>query len=401
MDDKELFEQLARGPLARNGFDERLRSRIMKEIEQPGRRRGPRFVPWARLGAAFAMVAAVLVGVGIWQAQSNGSIFESRTEGDKLQASSPSASATEAYTTENPRSVMLIGLRKDIPEDAGGRAVSTYRSILVAPEDGKLTVDASLEGIYMPYKMKFFRIDAAMDSLGKGMQTIAAVPAGEALPANVATDPAYRTSEKLLFAGNKYVSLLQTKLSVDTSETKNEVWVKDIEQLAPSARESAAAAGDEPHHELTQLVPLSSTYADQWTIAREPGQWVGKVPNGTPNVVGKGAGLTIIADWKSIGLKLPQDVASYDTLWLDWDDIQAREPSAVDAFTSPTKDLLAVQTDDAIRVYAYRMKESDMKPLSIPLQNGESVVMVQWAQDNYVDNWKTMLRQWIGTASGE
>lgn len=399
MDDKELFEQLERGPLARNGFDERLRGRILEEIDRPGRRRKPRVVPLARIGAACAMVFAVLIGVWIWQ--SNDREAGMGAEDRKMQSASPSASAPIALTTEPPRSVMLIGLRKDIPEGQAGGPSSTYRSILVAPESGKLTVDASLNGIYMPYKQKFYRLDAVGDSLGKGAQTIASVPAGQGEPAAIAVDPAYRTNEKLLFAGNKYVSLLQTKTAADTGETTSHVWVKDITQLDPALRETASAAGEEPHYPLSQLVTAAGESADEWTIARQAGEWVGKVPTASANALNPEAALANIAETKAISAQLPPDVASYDTLWLSWDDIRAREPAAVDAFTSPTQDILAVQTAGAIRVFAYRMQESDMGPLTIPLENGESVVMVQWAQDNYVDAWKTMLRQWIGTASAD
>lgn len=397
MDDKELFEQLERGPLARNGFDERLRGRILEEIERPGKRRKPRIVPLARIGAACAMAFAVLVGVWIWQ--SNDGNAGMGMEDKKMQSASPSPSAAIEMTTEPPRSVMLIGLRKDVPEGQTGGPSSTYRSILVAPEAGQLTVDASLEGIYMPYKQKFYRLDAVEDTLGKGTQTIASVPAGQAKPRGFAVDSAYRTNEKILFAGNRYVSLLQTKTAADTGETTSHVWVKDITQLEPALRETSAAAGEEPHYPLSQLVTAAGDSADEWAIAREAGEWVGKVPAASANALNAAAALASIAETKAIAEQLPPDVASYDTLWLNWDDILAREPAAIDAFTSPTQDILAVRTDNAIRVSAYRMKETDMKPLSIPLENGESVVMVQWAQDNYVDTWKTMLRQWIGTAS--
>ncbi|MFD0670369.1 hypothetical protein [Cohnella sp. GCM10027633] len=395
MDDKELRERLARGPLARDGFNEELRRRINEEIDRPGKRTRRLWAPWARLGGTFAMACAVLFGLWIWQAQPNGSPFEDRLQADRIEGASPSASEV-AFTTEPPRSVMLIGLRKDMPEGQ-----SAYRSILVAPEDGELTVNASLEGIYMPYKMKFYRLDAVGDSMGKGTQTIVSTPAGEALPITVKADSAYRTNEKLLFAGNKYVSLIQTKTSVDTGETSAHVWVKDIEQLAPTLRETVAKSGEEPHHGLTELVPSSSTFTNEWAITRQEGRWVGKVPSEAAGIENPTEALAGIADAKIVGVQLPLEVSSYDTLWLSWDDIRSREPAALDAFTSRTQDLLAVQTANEITVSAYRMKESDMKPLSIPLQDGESVVMVQWAQDGYVDTWKQMLGQWIATASGD
>lgn len=393
MDDKELREHLARGPLAKNGFDEALRRRIHEQIDNPRRRARRLWVPMARLGGAMAVLFAVLAGAWLWQAQSSGDAVKENLKLDTTtQDATPAASAQTAMTTEPPRSAMLIGLRKDIPS----RQTSTYRTVLVTPEDGELRVNASLEGIYMPYKLKFYRLDAVGDTRSQGSQMITSVPAGEALPVALATGPANRTNEKLLFAGNKYVSLLQTTTDADTGDSTSRVWVKDIEQLAPAIREKSVLAKDEPHYQLTELVHLSSTMSDEWTIARDKGHWVTKIPgrSDTPEQL-----LRNIALSSSIGPLLPTDVSSYDTLWLNWDDIRAKEPAAIDAFTSPTEDLLAVQTADAINISAYRMQESGMKPLSIQLEDGESVVMVQWAQDGYVNNWKTMLGQWIGTTN--
>ncbi|MFC5531797.1 hypothetical protein [Cohnella yongneupensis] len=397
MDDKELRDQLTRGPLARNGFDEALRRRIHEEINNPRRRRPKLWMmPWARFGAAFTMLVAVLAGIWMWYSQTIEPSAMHSDQANLAGATATNETMASIYTKDDPRSAMLIGIRDDIPEGEEGGPSSSYRTLLIAPEDGELQVNASLEGIYMPFKMKFYRLDAVGDSLGKGVQTIASVPAGEALPPAIATDSAYRTNEKLLFAGNKYVSLLQTKTEANTGETTSRVWVKDIEQLAPKLRESAAKSADEPHYELTRLVLASSLYTDEWTIARQTGQWVIKVPGTAESSEQL---LTRISNSTGIGPKLPTEVASYDKLWLNWDDIRKREPSAEDAFTSPTEDLLAVKTKDAIEVFAYRMKDEDMKPLTIELGERESIVMVQWAQDGYVNNWKQMLGQWIGTTN--
>ncbi len=392
MDDKELREHLARGPLVKNGFDEALRRRIHEQIDNPRRRTRRFWAPAARLGGAFVVLFAVIAGAWLWQAQSNGDSLAEDMKLENTQDASPTASAQTTMTTEPPRSAMLIGLRKDVPS----KQASTYRTVLVTPEDGELRMNASLEGIYMPYKLKFYRLDAIGGSQSSGSQMITSVAAGEALPEVIATDSAYRTNEKLLFAGNKYVSLLQTTTDAATGDSTSRVWVKDIEQLAPVIREQTDVNKDEPHYELTQLVPLSSTISDEWTIARQTGHWVGKIPGKSET---SDQLLSDIALTTPIGTQLPTEVSSYDTLWLNWDDIRAKVPTAIDAYTSPTEDVLAVQTADAIRISAYRMKEEDMKPLTIKLEDGESIVMVQWAQDGYVNNWKTMLGQWIGTTN--
>lgn len=397
MDDQELREQLARGPLARKGFDEQLRRRINEEIDRPRRRTRLVWAPLMRLGGALAVVFAVLAGAWIWQGQSDEMELGDQLQSEKIEDASPSASSSIAYTKELPRSVMLIGLRDDDPDSEA----STYRSLLVTPEEGELAVNVSLEGLYMPYKQKFYRLDNVDDLLGSGSQIVTSTLAGQPRLAAIEADPAYRTNEKVLFAGNKYVSLLQTKTNVNTGVTIAHYWVKDVEQLTIAARQTWAAAEEEPHYSVKELVPQSSLFSEQWTITRQEGHWVGKAPKAGASISHSSEALAEIAVSQNVPAELPVEVSSYDTLWLNWDEIRAREPSAIDAFTSPTQDLLAVQTDGAVRIYAYRMQESDMKPLTIPLEEDESVVMVQWAQDGYVDVWKQTLSQWIATAQGD
>jgi hypothetical protein len=208
MDDKELFEQLARGPLTRNGFDESLRKKIHERIDNP-KKQTPRFwnLRWGRVSAVF-MVVVVLLGVWTWREFSHGGVSELPKLSDPAAVSSEQAFSN--FTNEQyPRSAILIGLRKDISVSEEGGTGSTYRTILVVPQEKELVVAASGAGIWMPYKQSFWNIDAIPDGMGKGMQTIEAIPANNQQEfIQLKSSSSLRRSEKLLFAGNQFVSIL-------------------------------------------------------------------------------------------------------------------------------------------------------------------------------------------------
>jgi hypothetical protein len=64
--DNQLKEQLAGGPLARNGFDDRLRRRIEDRVGEEGRRtRKPWRSVWGLPAAALASLAVALLGIWV------------------------------------------------------------------------------------------------------------------------------------------------------------------------------------------------------------------------------------------------------------------------------------------------------------------------------------------------
>lgn len=112
MDDKDLFEQLARGPLKHNGFDDNLRRKINDQLDSPHRSlRRPWFVRWGAISASFLLVVAVVVAIWSWESFSP-------EESDKLsipseQASTSAQASEELKINPIPHSAVVIGLRTD------------------------------------------------------------------------------------------------------------------------------------------------------------------------------------------------------------------------------------------------------------------------------------------------
>jgi hypothetical protein len=396
MDDKELFEQLARGPLARNGFDESLRRKINERLDNPKRRINRFwFLRWNRASMALLLLIVVVVGLWSWR---NFDMTGSRNQKSAIDKASMQTKPASDLGNGNvkPHSAVVIGLREDVP----GSPSSTYRTILVAPQENQLAVIGSGPGIWMPYKTKFWKIDAVPDPLGKGLQTLEASPADSKTQDSIPVEKSnpLRRTEKLLYAGHIFVSILQTTnvnqegVAVDQSQA----WVSEVANLNPSVRVKSINALEDGHLPLAKaLVTGPATVdIDQWAIARDSAAWVVKKQIGSSIV----ASASEIGDWPTVSAQLSTDVVRDDPLALSWEDIKSLVPTATDAFTSQAKDVVAIVSPGSIELYPYRIAKADMKPLSVSIHSNESVVMVQWAtEQKYIDNWIRMLSPWFST----
>ena len=85
----------------------------------------------------------------------------------------------------------------------------------------------------------------------------------------------------------------------------------------------------------------------------------------------------------------PGNLVLYDTLHLSWRSIKDRVPNALDAFTSPNKDIAIIETKNKLYIYAIDGDQLESLPLGeIELGKGETVIMVEWATGFYVDDWE-------------
>lgn len=95
----------------------------------------------------------------------------------------------------------------------------------------------------------------------------------------------------------------------------------------------------------------------------------------------------------NINLVPPAKLVSFDTLYLSWQNIKDRVPDAVDAFTSPNRDLAIVATKARLYLYTINKGRLESEPLTkLDLNEGETVVMSEWATGFYVDNWEQSFR---------
>ncbi|TVY06981.1 hypothetical protein [Paenibacillus cremeus] len=413
--DNELQKELEGGPFGpQDGFSEHLKRRIEQRIDEESQKpRKPRVAWLASVSAALVMASAVIV-FSHWQSLMDGPLaFDTAASSTEAPEGHPLLHGT-VQQQPSFRAALLLGLRTDQPGPQPGAEYSTYRTLLIAPQDGGLGKTAEGAGILMPYKMNFWSIvTESHESAGEETRTLAAsmakAPSASAPAAPGLSSPAVpqakpvKASEKLLFAGNRYLTVAQ---KTNEGSPHEYVWVKEVEQLT-SREQLSDPPLREPHVSLRSLFgdavaspamkplqvrlpgePPSATRdqaGESWAIVRKQGHWAAQAADYTDGSR---------YELKDLSLTLPASVVAHDRLAASWADIKRVLPSALDAFSSPTEDMVAIVSERDIAVYPFHGGQlaSSAPLVTIALNRSETVVMAQWALDNYVDEWKRRVK---------
>ncbi|MCF0148080.1 MAG: hypothetical protein HUJ77_06735 [Clostridium sp.] len=118
-----------------------------------------------------------------------------------------------------------------------------------------------------------------------------------------------------------------------------------------------------------------------FTIKRIEGKWalVGRIISKDPNEKG--------VDFK-LSINPNKKILNYDTLLIPWKDLKGRFPFIEDAYTSPTGRIAIIIFNN--KLFVYELEEGSIKGnslISIDLNEGERVIMSEWATGSYVDTW--------------
>jgi hypothetical protein len=99
----------------------------------------------------------------------------------------------------------------------------------------------------------------------------------------------------------------------------------------------------------------------------------------------------------NVPIEAPENLVNYDSLFPSWEVIKQKVPSALDAYTSPNKDIVVVITNSKLLVYAIKNNILGGEPLrELQLKNSEVSVMAQWATDDYVRIWSEKVKKLQG-----
>ncbi len=102
-----------------------------------------------------------------------------------------------------------------------------------------------------------------------------------------------------------------------------------------------------------------------------------------------------VADY-SVNLIPPSKVVFYDDLHVPWTNIKDRVPRALDAYTSPNKDIAIVFTRKELLVYNIYGNELGRQPKeSLKLKEGEISIMAEWATGHYVESWESIFKDFM------
>lgn len=286
---------------------------------------------------------------------------------------------------------ILIGLR--IPSNGE----YAYKTVWIAADNKKPRLVLSREDIFFPRRSGFWELRVKSGSkLGRAelrAQNVAIKNTKEDLEDSFLDEATTLGTQGIVvyYIGNDYVTLARNngseKLQVlPVDQLSSPLGIKVADLLGDTGLTAYLGARQQALQALgNQGIKLidEDSGEDNFGLNRRNGHWYlqGRInyrQDGTPKTLEF-----------NINCIPPDSLVSYDTLYLSWQSIRDRVPNAVDAFTSPNKDIAVIKTPSQLYFFGISGEQLDSVPLgAIDLQEGTSVIMAEWATGFYVDDWE-------------
>ena len=269
-----------------------------------------------------------------------------------------------------------------------------YKTVWIAADDKKLHPVLSRNDIYFPRKSGFWELQMKQGNNRAALSAHNMAEKDLAATEKVSTKTASSVSESIVidYIGNDYVAIENntggiTRLQVlPVDKLSSAIGIKVLDLLGPAGLKAYHGAREQAVQTLHSQ-GIASINADinedNYGLARKNGHWY---LQGRVNYCGHHAPGTMEFDIK---LLPPAKLVSYDTLYPGWQGIKDRVPNALDAFTSPNKDIAVVKTKSKLYIFSINGEQLNSIPLGeITLDEGTTIIMAEWATGFYVDDWE-------------
>ncbi|NLD47960.1 MAG: hypothetical protein GX660_12320, partial [Clostridiaceae bacterium] len=326
---------------------------------------------------------------------------------DNLAAVMPDGSTiknqkNESRENELIKSGVFIGIRSEkTPDGENYMKEYSYKTLWISAENRVLNEIIETDGIFLPRKNGFWKIgygrraDKEMGDFLKVSSPYTLFQSKMKLNSSIIESDfesqKHDTSYKIIqYVSNDYVSL-----EVCAVENQDKVYTLSRYKILPvdnisniKGMKISEIVGEDGVEILKEartnaLLSLSEkdiiefdkvTAEENIALTRKMGHWFLK---GRVNYFENG-------NLKNIDFILnmipPKELVWYDTLCLSWNSIKSRVPGAIDAYTSPTKDIAIIVTNGKLSVYPIEEGILGVTPIgSIKLNEGDALVMAEWA----------------------
>lgn len=293
------------------------------------------------------------------------------------------------------RSGVILGLRSDNLKESK----SEYRTLWISSRNRKLQNTIELSQLFVPRRSGFWEVGMDREIKdGKLIQSLYAHPVIKFVNEGTLSKDENTLQESLqrniTFIGNDYMCTeieengqLQV-LPIDNISMAKGVNISDLisgnvnDTLTRSLNAFRAAQDKKKVDELEKQMRK-----DNFTVVRGNGHWVMK---GRLNYISPSDNKKF-EDFIIYGAPL-STLVNYDELFVPWSEVKARVPEAVDAFTSPNKEIALIVTKNYIYVYSIINGHLSEQPIDkIKIQENESIIMAEWATGDYVGKWNEII----------
>lgn len=200
----------------------------------------------------------------------------------------------------------------------------------------------------------------------------------------------YISIEKFKVDDSNNISSVYRTIPIDNINSNEGLSIEEIyldegkSKYERSFNESFEALNTEKKNLLDKKIDYTN-----FTIKRIEGKWnlVGNIISNNFN--GKGL------DFK-LSINPSNKILNYDTLLIPWKELKLDFPFIEDAYTAPTGRIGIIIFKN--KLYVYEIEDRNIKgsPLiTIDLNEGENVIMVEWASKSYVETWEKAFKDGI------
>lgn len=307
---------------------------------------------------------------------------------------------------KNKRSGVLIGLRSQRNQTENGNInESEYRTLWISSTDKDEVRVKEKPNIIFPRISGFWELGVKKDVVnGYENETVYVKTYGYKENKYIrdyfkdANDNVYRNVN---FISNDYIALESIKsdknntivsdeyvvLPLDNIQQEKGLKIVDIEgQEAKVVQEKSFKSVIESNKDLKAKLETNLN-EESFTVVRKNGHWAFK---GRVRTQSKDEELFLDYDIKILPSK---KLIVYDELKVPWNKIKERMPEALDAYTSPNNDIAILISKSSLFVYSIKNGELSERPLKkVKLNEEESVIMSEWALDEFVYKWDKIFR---------
>ncbi|NFK10743.1 hypothetical protein FDA92_06090 [Clostridium botulinum] len=300
------------------------------------------------------------------------------------------------------RTGVLIGLKSSKEDYVDEyKNEKKYRTIFISSRNRNLKNVIETENLFVPRKDGFCEIGVnRINNLSNIQDNIFVNPLYNNCPIknnfrleqDVKNKSIYRD---ILFVSNDYISIEYNDIDkdkpIDLYKVKmlpidninamagvniGDIIDKDSEKILVSSLESCIRSKDKDI--LNKLE--RSCRKDSFFLTRRNGHWILK---------GRLNGIDDKEEYIdfNINTEIPEKILNYDDLNLSWNSIKSKVPNALDAYTSPNKDLAIITTEKELYVYTIEDGKLSNKAIYEMELNKETVVMAEWATADYAKKW--------------
>lgn len=293
---------------------------------------------------------------------------------------------------------VLLGLSSE------GDDGTEYRTLWIYLENDDIRVK-EVPNILLPRKSGFFKVSnkreynennyfkdtiVFKDMNGKETNFIYDMPLDLEENKNIDKD--------ITFIGNDYMSTRTSTYNKTVEDEKLNTYIIDMNKLENNKSVSLGTLTNSeninnvilPQDGKNQVHGQDIKKFTNFGIKRKQGRWGFYTLDGSIKNESTNNEDTELKKMRTIEitLRVSENIARYDEIFIPWQAIQKQVPSAEDAISSPNKNLAVIKTK--YNLYIYRIVDNNLDENSVvsaPLLGRESIIMAEWALGDFVRYW--------------